>query len=491
MMSDDMALVREFAASHSEPAFATLVQRHLGLVHSAALRQVGDAHLAEAIAQAVFLILARKAPSLGPKTILSAWLYRTTRYAAGDALKANRRRQAREQEAYMQSTLNQPDADTWAQLAPLLDDAMAELGETDRAALVLRFFENKTVGEIAGALRMEEAAAQKRVGRALEKLRKIFSKRGVTLSATLIASAVSVNSVMAAPIGLAAAVTATAARGTLIPATITTLVKGTMKTMTWLKIKFGVGVVVAALVAVGALTMAVSQASSSDRKFSGDVIFQKSQDAYAALTSYSDEGKTVTTLNDAILTNAFSMKLARPNLYRIEWGQPVLASSYTNKGVVWSAGKGDFLIMGDRMAVQLESIATALSSASGISGVASPSIAGTFFKMNWSNHYGAFTASREQKPDEKFGNVDCYVFMGEAGKGVIKTIWIGKQDFLIRQVRDAVSPASVKATMAEAAKHHPRVAAQMLKMRFGHTTSTETHENIVVNQKFSPEEFAR
>ena len=94
MMSDDMALVRVFAASHSEPAFATLVQRHLGLVHSAALRQVGDAHLAEEIAQAVFLILARKAPSLGPKTILSAWLYRTTRYAAGDALKANRRRQA-------------------------------------------------------------------------------------------------------------------------------------------------------------------------------------------------------------------------------------------------------------------------------------------------------------------------------------------------------------------------------------------------------------
>src|ERR1051326_8198554 len=148
-MSDDMALVREFAASRSEAAFAALVQRHLGLVHSAALRQVGDAHLAEEIAQAVFIILARKAPALRPKTILSAWLYRTTRYAAADALKARRRRQAREQEAYMQSTLNQPDVDTWAQVAPLLDDAMAQLGETDRAALVLRYFENKTMGEIA------------------------------------------------------------------------------------------------------------------------------------------------------------------------------------------------------------------------------------------------------------------------------------------------------------------------------------------------------
>ena len=236
-MSDDMALVREFAASHSEPAFATLVQRHLGLVHSAALRQVGDAHLAEEIAQAVFLILARKAPSLGPKTILSAWLYRTTRYAAADALKANRRRQAREQEAYMQSTLNEPDlsrrnpmeadADTWAQLAPLLDDAMAELGETDRAALVLRFFENKTVIEIAGALRMEEAAAQKRVGRALEKLRVYFSKRGMALPAAALTAAISANAVQAAPVGLAVTIsTAAALTGTtLATATTATAIK--------------------------------------------------------------------------------------------------------------------------------------------------------------------------------------------------------------------------------------------------------------------------
>ena len=101
MMSDDMTLVREFAANQSEPAFAALVERHIALVHSAARRQVGDAHLAEEITQAVFIILARKAASLGTKTILSAWLYRTTRYAAADALRARRRRQAREQLAYI------------------------------------------------------------------------------------------------------------------------------------------------------------------------------------------------------------------------------------------------------------------------------------------------------------------------------------------------------------------------------------------------------
>src|ERR1035441_11038204 len=145
MMADDMELVREFTTRRSDAAFETLVSRHLNLVYSVALRQVRDPHLAQEVAQAVFIILARKAKTLGPKTILAGWLFRTAQYASADALKTQRRRQQREQEAYMQSILNEPESEAWTQIAPLLDAAMLRPGEKDRNAIVLRFFENKNL----------------------------------------------------------------------------------------------------------------------------------------------------------------------------------------------------------------------------------------------------------------------------------------------------------------------------------------------------------
>jgi len=224
-----MTLVREFTNGQSEPAFAALVERHIPLVHSAAFRQTGDAHLAEEITQAVFIVLARKAASLGADTILPAWLYRATRYAAADALKRQRRRREREQEAYMQSTLQSDDTTTaWQQLAPLLDDAMADLAERDRASLVLRYFENRPWREVAGLMRVTEDAAQKRVTRALEKLRALFAKRGVTLTAALIAGAVSANSVQAAPVGLAIAISAAALTGATVSTSATIAITKTI-----------------------------------------------------------------------------------------------------------------------------------------------------------------------------------------------------------------------------------------------------------------------
>ena len=140
MAGDDMALVREYAQSGSEQAFAALVSRHINLVYSVALRQVRDAHLAEEVSQAVFILLARKAGSLGPAAILSGWLCRAARYVSADTLKNQRRRQSREQESHMQSLLNQPDSTAWNQIAPLLDEGLNSLGSKEHDALVLRFF---------------------------------------------------------------------------------------------------------------------------------------------------------------------------------------------------------------------------------------------------------------------------------------------------------------------------------------------------------------
>jgi RNA polymerase sigma factor (sigma-70 family) len=241
---DDEELLVRYASGGSEAAFASLAARYVNLVFSAALRFTGDAHHAEEITQAVFVILARKAGSLRRGTVLSGWLYQTARLTAANFVKGEIRRRRREQEAYMQSTLTEPDAATWQQVAPKLDEAMGRLSEADRNAVVLRYFENKTSQEVAVTLKITEAAAHKRVSRAVDRLRTF-------LTTTALAGAVAANSVQAAPAGVAATVAA-AAKGTMISATITTLVEGTMKTMTWLKLKFAAGIGAATLLAAGA-----------------------------------------------------------------------------------------------------------------------------------------------------------------------------------------------------------------------------------------------
>jgi RNA polymerase sigma factor (sigma-70 family) len=256
MLNDDLTLLREYARRNSEEAFAALVSRHVNLVYSVALRSVRDAHLAGEITQAVFIILARKADSLGDKTILPGWLCRTARYASANALTIQRRRQRREQEAYMQSTLNEPaHEETWNQIAPLLDGAMEQLGRKDHDALVLRFFENKTFAEVGATLGASEDAAKMRVNRALEKLRKFFTKRGVSSTTAIIAGTISANSVQAAPIGLVKTISAVAiSKSAAVSTSTLTLIKGALKIMAWTKIKTAVVVGAGLLLAVASGT---------------------------------------------------------------------------------------------------------------------------------------------------------------------------------------------------------------------------------------------
>jgi RNA polymerase sigma factor (sigma-70 family) len=263
MQNDDLTLLREYAGRNSEQAFAVLVSRHVNLVYSVALRQVRDPNLAEEITQAVFIILARKADSLGDKTILPGWLCRTARYASANALTIQRRRQHREQEAYMQSILNEPaneSAETWNQIAPLLDGAMEQLGQKDHDALVLRYFEGRNFKDVGAALGAGEDAAKMRVNRALEKLRKFFTKRGVSSTTAIIAGTISANSVQAAPVALAKSVTAVAiAKGAAASGSTLTLIKGALKIMAWTKMKTTVVAGVVVLLATGTTKVTVKE----------------------------------------------------------------------------------------------------------------------------------------------------------------------------------------------------------------------------------------
>ena len=246
----DMDLLRDYNRQGSEDAFAELVRRHINLVYSTACRHVGIAAHAEEITQAVFVILARKAAGLRPDTILDAWLYETTRLASLNFLRGERRRQLREQEAYMQSTIQESaDVSVWNQLAPLLDEAMARLEKKDREAVVLRFFKQKSLGEVAAALQITEAAAQSRVHRAVEKLQKYFARRGIDSAGDTIARMISTHSIQAAPALLAKSVTAIALAKSAAASTSTlALVKATLIAM---KTKTIVATSAAAVVILG------------------------------------------------------------------------------------------------------------------------------------------------------------------------------------------------------------------------------------------------
>lgn len=238
---DDMSLVREFAGQQNEAAFEALVTRHVNLVYSAALRQVGDAHTAEEVTQAVFIILARKAGSLRRGTFLTGWLFKTTRYAAAAERRARVRRLQRETQAYMDASQITEEA-AWPQIAPLLDEALANLGETDRRAVLLRYFERKTLAEVGATLGVNEDAARKRVDRGLEKLRKLFGKRGVTLTATVIAGAVTANAIKAAPVGLAVKISAAAITGTATTAALIMTTIQKIAVTAALTVSVGVGI---------------------------------------------------------------------------------------------------------------------------------------------------------------------------------------------------------------------------------------------------------
>ena len=266
-MPTDEELLREFARTSSDDAFAPLVARHVHWVYSAALRQTRDPTCAEDATQAVFTALARKAGSLSSETIISGWLFRAVRYACLDSVKLAARRRTREWEAMKMDTVTGTEHNDalndakWAEIAPLLDPGLESLGETDRTAILLRYYEQKGWTEIGEKLGVNEDAARVRVNRALEKLRGYFSRRGVVVSLAIVAGLLVDQTVQAAPPLLVARATSAA-----IATGAASVAAEALARRLWRRAVTRAGAAVLALLLVGGLGVAVLKEQLSNTK---------------------------------------------------------------------------------------------------------------------------------------------------------------------------------------------------------------------------------
>jgi RNA polymerase sigma factor (sigma-70 family) len=260
MITDSQPLLADYAANGSERAFRELVARYVDLVYSTALRLVeGDTHRAEDVAQTVFVDLARMATKLSPNSMLGGWLHRHTCFVARTVMRGERRRQARERQAMEMSALdNHPDI-ALAEIAPVLDEAINELGADDRDAILLRFFERRNLRSVGDALGINENVAQKRVARALQELATLLRRRGFTLPVAALATGLTAGAVTAAPAGLALSIAGTvfAGAGAAGGAGLTSA-----KVAVMAKIKVGV---ICATLAAGLVTVLFLQHQSKAR----------------------------------------------------------------------------------------------------------------------------------------------------------------------------------------------------------------------------------
>jgi RNA polymerase sigma factor (sigma-70 family) len=255
MMSNASELLRRYVKEGCEGAFAELVREHINLVYSAALRETnGDEALAKDVSQAVFMELVRKSRRLLEHRSLAGWLYTTVRYVAANFRRAEQRRRCREEEAQsMREVLSEDSPEQeWQQIRPVLDDALHELNEADRTALVLRYLEDRSLREVGAVLGLQENSARMRVDRALEKLRGLLGRRGITSTTSSLAAALAVGVITPAPEALAAAIASTTLASGATVGTTSLIV---MKLMSTTKLA-----VISALVVAGIAVPAWQQA---------------------------------------------------------------------------------------------------------------------------------------------------------------------------------------------------------------------------------------
>ena len=291
---EDRKLLQRYVQDHSQEAFAALTARYVNLVYAVCRREMGDADAAEDVTQAVFLILARKAPTLGRNVVLSGWLFQTARFAAKNARLTAQRRAAYEQraaEAVMEQQRETEDP-AWTEIEPLLNQSLAALKADERECVLLRFFQGMSFAEAGASLGLSEEAARKRVTRALDKMRQFFVKNGVIVPALALPALLTAHAAKAAPANLAFAAARPSA-GT--PAY--QLSEGTLKAMKITRFKLAAGITAAAVLGVSTYTVARGIVSAHSRpghvfqQVSGETITaaqiaDRCRAAYNTLLSY-------------------------------------------------------------------------------------------------------------------------------------------------------------------------------------------------------------
>ena len=236
-MQTDTTLLNDYVRNRSEAAFAELVRRHVNFVYAAALRQLnGDTHLAQDVAQAVFTDLARKAPALARHPVLTGWLFTSTRFAAVKQIRREQRRRAREQEAQLMPNDSATAGENvdWDRVRPVIDEALTELNDRDRQAVLLRCLQDLDYASLGAQLQLSDNAARMCVDRALDKLRSALARRGIRSTTAALAVALTGQAAVAAPAGLATTITGTALTGAGAGAGILTF-------MSLTKLQLGVG----------------------------------------------------------------------------------------------------------------------------------------------------------------------------------------------------------------------------------------------------------
>ena len=250
--TQDSELLERFVREASQEAFAELLGRHVNLVWSICFRDLRDRQLAEDATQAVFLVLARKARTLRPGTVLAGWLFRTARLVARNVLKEEARRKARERRAADMAQQTTTSEATWDDLAPVLHEILDELGRKDRDAILLHCLQGKTLAEVGAALGTSEDAARMRINRALDKARARAARRGLVIGGGTLGVLLAANGVQAAPAGCVSATLAlvggSAGGGATVGSGATVLAKGAMKAMFMLKLKVAAAVLAASVV---------------------------------------------------------------------------------------------------------------------------------------------------------------------------------------------------------------------------------------------------